>query len=246
MQIAVISHLPFQKYSTRIWFGACVVHAQPAVFASLTLLDSYDTKRTTCSTHGIYEPHTSTASRYPGIQAAYFTTLTSKLNSNTDSSAAVPATTQHNARQYILLIAAMIHTMQRCSVMLNPNLQTQQPTTALFERGGKDRRSRSKSRSWRSRLKIEIDAEFSRSSIQTIEVKIDLCEGDLDLDLQHRWYKYVSAEVLRLTEKQNTNSLCYAAAQSNTPSQQFMTTNPYPFIRLHCSHNQATEEANSP
>ena len=94
-------------------------------------------------------------------------------------------TTQHNARYCILQIAAMTHTMQQYSVMQQRNLQTQQPTPALFERGGKDRRSRSRPRSWRSRLKIEIDAEFPRSSIQTIEVKIDLCEGDLDLDLQH-------------------------------------------------------------
>ena len=35
----------------------------------------------------------------------------------------------------------------------------------------------------RSRLKIEVDAEFSRSSIQTIAAKIDICERGLYLNL---------------------------------------------------------------
>ena len=39
----------------------------------------------------------------------------------------------------------------------------------------------------KDRDRREIDAEFSQSTIQTIEVKIDLCEADLDLDLQHWW-----------------------------------------------------------
>ena len=57
----------------------------------------------------------------------------------------------------------------------------------VIRAGRKRSRSRSRSRSLRSRLKIEIDAEFCRSSIQTIGVKIDICKGDLDLDLQH-WF----------------------------------------------------------
>jgi len=55
----------------------------------------------------------------------------------------------------------------------------------VFEKEGQDRGSRSKSRFLRSRLNVEINTEFPRSSIQPIGVKIDVCEGDLDLDLQH-------------------------------------------------------------
>ena len=79
--------IPFS--SSSYFYSLClgyVRRACTAVLASLRLLDSHiHTQRTTCSRHGI--PHTSTASRYPGMQAAYFTTLTSQLKSNTNSSA---------------------------------------------------------------------------------------------------------------------------------------------------------------
>ena len=100
----------------------------------------------------------------------------------------VPTITQHNARHCMLHIAAMIQRNDTRWCNSGTCILNNLCTTALLERGGKARRWRSRSRSWRSRLKIEIDAEFSRSSIQTIGVKIDLCESDLDLGLQH-WLK---------------------------------------------------------
>ena len=110
-----------------------------AVLASLRVLDTHaHTTWTTCSRHGI--PHTSTTdSRYPGIQAAYFSLRQlSQLQSNTDSSAVVTATTQHNARHCKLHIAVMIQRndarLRNSGTCKRNNLRL----TALFEQGRND------------------------------------------------------------------------------------------------------------
>ena len=75
-----------------------------AVLASLRLFDSY-TQRTICGRHGI--PHTSTASRYRDIVAAYITTPSSQLplvKSNTDSSQCC-SPSDHTTRCAALYIA---------------------------------------------------------------------------------------------------------------------------------------------
>ena len=99
---------PIQNFHTLqlgLGHASCMQNHHNTCIPAVTWLSTH-TQRTTCRRHGI--PNTSTASRYPGIQAAYFTTLSSQLKSKTDGSAVVPATTQHNARHCILHIAAMI------------------------------------------------------------------------------------------------------------------------------------------
>ena len=96
LQIAVVFHFPFPYYF--IWFGTCVVHAQPYLHPCGYLTH---TQRTTCSRHGI--PHTSTAFRYPDIPAAYFTTLTSQLKTNTRQQCCSPS--DHTTQCAALYIA---------------------------------------------------------------------------------------------------------------------------------------------
>ena len=143
------------------------------------------TQRTTCCRHGI--THRSTASRYPAIQAAYSTTLTSQLKSSTDSSAVAPAITQHLARHCILHIAATIH-----NATIPGDVTAELANATTYDCVIRAGRKRSKIEIEIAILTISIKDRDRRRiflilTIQNIGVKIDLCEGDLDLDLQHWW-----------------------------------------------------------
>ena len=124
----------------------------------------------------------------PGIltykRRTLHTSLTSQLKSNTVSKQCCSPSdhTTHCAALYTAHCSSDTQTAMILGVVTS-KLTNATTYDCVTRAGRKDRRSRS--RSCRSRLKIKIDAELSRSSIQTIQVKIDLCEGDLDLDLQH-------------------------------------------------------------
>ena len=151
-------------------------------------------------THSIYIGHT------PGTSWLVVSRHTSsfhRANFSTkeqqDSSALVPATTKHNAWRCILHIAIGLW----CAQGRNDGFHVywwgviQAGRTRSKDRDDLDLSISTKDRDRRhirSRLKIEIDADFSWSSIQTIGVKIDLCEGDLDPDLQH-WTQVMMHQV---------------------------------------------------
>ena len=158
-RIVVVFHFPFLYYSTSKHLVWAMGRACTAVLASPRLFASHTTDHMQQTRYTPYEYclqvswHTS---------SVLFTTLTSQLKTNTRQQCCSPSdhTTHcaalytahcsydtHNATILGDITAELdTHNATIVSAMWQRNLHTQQPTTTLFERRGKDRRSRSRSR----------------------------------------------------------------------------------------------------
>ena len=123
------------------------MHAQPYLHPCGYLTH---TQRTTCSRHGI--PHTSTAFRYPDIPAAYFTTLTSQLKTNTRQQCCSPS--DHTTQCAALYIAHCSYDTYNATILGDVTAELANATTYACV-----------VRAVRNRSKIEIEIAILAISI---------------------------------------------------------------------------------